>query len=395
MKSKITFSSVFLLVLSAIPVGAYAQDNATSGNESVIANLLSNGAFVIMLCTAVLLLFVIVGMAEVVKAGAAHQRNKMKSDRDKNAGKIAATILFLMASSVLWAQDAAAAPTEQTEPWFDYWGMGATAFFVMLGFIAMELLMIYLLYRSGMMLLDREELKEEQRILAKDEPSFMEKFNASVAVHEEAAIMMDHEYDGIRELDNNLPPWWKYGFYVSIVWAVIYLAHFHVLETGKLQADEYNEEVKRGEEQVAEYKKKAADMVDENTITLMSNPADISAGALLFKENCVVCHGENGVGGQVGPNLADAYWLHGGSLADVFKSIKYGWTEKGMKAWGQELSPKQMAQLSSYIKTLPVVNPPAGKAPEGVLYSENGAAAPMADSVPVTDSLPAADSVKK
>ncbi len=61
-------------------------------------------------------------------------------------------------------------------------------------------------------------------------------------------LLLDHDYDGIRELDNNLPRWWVWLFYLSIVFAVIYMLYYHVLRIGNLQAAEYEKEMKAGAE---------------------------------------------------------------------------------------------------------------------------------------------------
>ena len=223
----------------------------------------------------------------------------------------------------------------------------------------------------------------------------------AVAVEEEESIMLDHDYDGIRELDNNLPPWWKYGFYLTIVVAVIYLINFHVLGTGDLQLKEYEKEITKAKLEVDEFMKNSASNVDENTVKLLTESSDIEAGKAVFIANCAACHGQLGEG-TVGPNFADDYWIHGGSVQDIFKSIKYGWVEKGMKSWKEDLSPMQISQVTSFIKSLRGTNPPNAKAPQGDLYVEGGAA-PVSDSTAVAgdslnvhvDSLKTAAAVKK
>lgn len=215
---------------------------------------------------------------------------------------------------------------------------------------------------------------------ARPQVSIFEKLNASVAIENEKDILLDHNYDGIKELDNDLPPWWKYGFYFTIVCAVIYLFHFHILKTGLLQQGELNAELAAAEIQLAEYKKKNANAIDESNVTFLSDESSIAEGKGIYAaKDCKACHGVVGEGTSIAPNLADDYWIHGGSIQDIFKSIKYGWTEKGMKAWGQELNPRQMHVLSSYVKSLRGSNPANAKAPEGNLYTEEGAA-PVADS---------------
>lgn len=210
--------------------------------------------------------------------------------------------------------------------------------------------------------------------------SLLEKLNASVAIEDERDIMLDHDYDGIRELDNNLPPWWKYGFYLTIVFAVVYLVHYHVSGSGKLQLAEYEEQLQTASVEMAAYKKKAANLVDESNVVALTEPSSLSNGRSLFTTHCSPCHGAAGEG-TVGPNLTDAYWLHGGSIQDVFKSIKYGWPQKGMKAWEKDLGAKQIQELSSFIKTLQGTNPPNGKEKQGEIYEETSVAVDSAAQV--------------
>jgi cytochrome c oxidase cbb3-type subunit 3 len=212
-------------------------------------------------------------------------------------------------------------------------------------------------------------------------PSFWDRFNKSVTVEKEAAIMTDHDYDGIRELDNALPPWWKYGFYLTIVWSLVYLVHYHVAGSGPSSQEEYQTQVDEGQAQVAAYLAKMGNMVDETNVTLLTDAADLAKGREIYTALCVACHGASGEGG-VGPNMTDQYWKHGGDIKDLFKTVKYGVSGTGMKSWKSDISPAQMAAVSSYILSLQGTNPPNGKAPEGTLY------------VPAADSLSApADSL--
>lgn len=195
------------------------------------------------------------------------------------------------------------------------------------------------------------------------------KLTDSVPVEKEADVLLDHDYDGIKELDNNLPPWWKYGFYLTIVFSLIYMVHYHVVGSGNVQLEEYNEQLAEAEKAKAERLKQAASQVDENTATLMTAEADIAEGKKIYMEKCLVCHGAGGEG-TVGPNLTDDYWIHGGGIKDVFKIVKYGFPSKGMLAWQGQLSPVQIQQVSSYVKSLKGTNPPNPKEPQGELYQE-------------------------
>ena len=198
--------------------------------------------------------------------------------------------------------------------------------------------------------------------------NILEKINASVDIEKEADIMLDHNYDGIVELDNNLPPWWKYGFYLTIVIGIIYLINYHVTGTGDLQTAEYEKSLVIAKAEVDEYMRTSANNVDETTVKQLEG-ADLESGKDLFMANCAACHGKLGEG-TVGPNLTDAYWLYGGSLQDIFKTIKYGWVDKGMKSWKEDFSPIQIAQIASFIKTLNGTNPAGAKVAQGELYKE-------------------------
>jgi cytochrome c oxidase cbb3-type subunit III len=191
-------------------------------------------------------------------------------------------------------------------------------------------------------------------------------FTQAVPVEREQDILLDHDYDGIKELDNALPPWWKYGFYFTIGVAVLYLLRYHVWKTGPDPRQEYDQEMRVAAAQVETFRKTAGETVDEKTVT-MADVAGIAEGDKIFHSNCFACHGAKGEGG-VGPNLTDNYWLHGGTINDVFKTIKYGYPEKGMQSWQKTYSPTQIKNLASYIKTLVGTNPPNPKAPQGDLF---------------------------
>lgn len=208
-------------------------------------------------------------------------------------------------------------------------------------------------------------------------------FTKAVPVEKEEDILLDHDYDGIKELDNSLPPWWKWGFYFTIVVAVVYFVRFHVVGSGPTPEEEYNAEMRIAAAQMEELRKSSGEMVDEATVT-MADAAGIAEGKQLFQKTCFVCHGSNGEGG-VGPNLTDDYWLHGGKINDVFKTIKYGVTDKGMQAWEKQFSPTELKNLASYIKSIKGTKPANAKAPQGDLYTEAAAkdstAAPSKGSV--------------
>jgi cytochrome c oxidase cbb3-type subunit III len=196
----------------------------------------------------------------------------------------------------------------------------------------------------------------------------MQALTDATPVEKEADILLDHDYDGIKELDNNLPPWWKWGFYISIVYAVVYLFLFHVIKVVPLSEEEYNLEVAQAEIDVAAYLATAADLIDENSVTLLTDDARLASGKKIYDLNCVACHAADG-GGLVGPNLTDPYWIHGGSINAVFKVIKEGVIEKGMIPWKTQLSPSQIQDVASYVLSLQGNKPANPKAAEGELYT--------------------------
>ena len=185
---------------------------------------------------------------------------------------------------------------------------------------------------------------------------------------EEEILLADHNYDGIRELDNRIPPWFSGLFYVTILFAIWYMIYYHVTGAGQLQEQEYAEEVRLAEIKKAELIKSGA-LINEETVTLLTDKAALDEGKEIFTKNCVACHAADG-GGLVGPNLTDDYWIHGGGIKNVFKVIKYGVTKKGMLVWQNQLNPNQMQAVASYVISLHGTKPANPKAPEGEMWKE-------------------------
>lgn len=196
---------------------------------------------------------------------------------------------------------------------------------------------------------------------------FTESVTDAVSLEHEESIMMKHEYDGIKELDNNLPPWWKWTFYVTMLIAVVYLYHYH-LGDGLSSAEEYTQEMKEAE--MAKNVSLEVIDINENNAKLLTDAKDLSMGAKLYASYCKSCHGVDGGGGD-GPNFTDRYWLHGGGFTDIFKTIKYGVPEKGMSAWGKLIDGADLQKIASYVYSLEGTNPTSPKAPQGILYDRS------------------------
>lgn len=213
---------------------------------------------------------------------------------------------------------------------------------------------------------ETEWYKKLMKLLTKAEP-----------LEDEHKLLLDHDYDGIKELDNNLPPWWVYLFYSCIVFAAIYLVRFEMMG-GDTPEMELKKELAQAKIDVEEYMKTAPDLMDEKSVTLLTDAAELEKGKAIFTSNCAACHRAD-AGGQIGPNLTDDNWILGGGIKNIFHTITNGGRDgKGMVAWKGTLKPKEIQHVASYIISLRGSNPKDPKASEGDLYVEEGAAKPVA-----------------
>ena len=203
--------------------------------------------------------------------------------------------------------------------------------------------------------------------------NLMQSLTKSTPIEHEAQLLLDHDYDGIKELDNNLPPWWVYLFYGCIVFAAIYLVRFEIMG-GDDQEMELKIEMAQAKIEVAEYMKTAPDMMDEKSVTLLTDAASLAEGKEIFNSNCAACHRADG-GGQIGPNLTDDQWILGGGIKKLFHTITNGGRDgKGMIAWKGTLKPKEIQKVSSYIISLEGSNPKDPKASEGEVWVDENTA---------------------
>lgn len=196
------------------------------------------------------------------------------------------------------------------------------------------------------------------------------KMLGSKPIEKEGEIILDHNYDGIKELDNDLPPWWRYGFYASIVFAAVYMLRYHVFN-GPNQYDELESTLEIAKTELEEYKKNAKDLIDFESVTVLTDASDLANGKVVYESYCVACHMPDG-GGGIGPNLTDEYWILGGGIKNIFHTVSEGGRSgKGMVPWKSTLTPTEMAQVSSYILTFQGTTPAKPKEPEGEIWAED------------------------
>ncbi|TKD59151.1 cbb3-type cytochrome c oxidase N-terminal domain-containing protein [Flavobacterium sp. ASW18X] len=206
-----------------------------------------------------------------------------------------------------------------------------------------------------------------------------QKLTASKEIEKEGEIILDHNYDGIKELDNVLPPWWVYMFYATIVFGLVYLVRFHVVNDYN-QDTEYEQEVAEARIAIEAYKKTAKDLVDASTVVKLTEASDLKAGETIFQTNCVACHMADG-GGGIGPNLTDNHWILGGGISNVFNTISEGGRDgKGMVAWKASLKPNEIAQVASYVLQFEGTTPANPKDPEGEVWVDPNAPAKVVES---------------
>ena len=241
--------------------------------------------------------------------------------------------------------------------------LNQTNFWFLVGIIVVLLLVVIYLLNTLQGLLNQLSPKDESA------PGFLESVSQqltdAVPLEHEKDVLTDHDYDGIRELDNNLPPWWVALFYITIIFSVVYIFRYHISGSGEVMMDEYRAEIVAAEELKALVAEESGPALDETTVTLYAG--DMTNAKQMYETNCASCHGSAGEGG-VGPNLTDEYWKHGGSIGNLFATIQNGVPSKGMIAWKSILKPEQIREVASYILEMQGTNPPNGKAPEGDLW---------------------------
>lgn len=280
--------------------------------------------------------------------------------------------IIVLSPGVVFAQDSSGDAGTASQDLLIGFSLGI----LLLTILVLIVLIYTLLVLRRALLIDKvkQETPEGEKIDVP--PTLWEQIQSSltqaVPVEKEEEIMFNHEYDGIRELDNHLPPWWKYLFYLTIAFAVIYVFVYHVIQVAPLQEEEYQREMARAEAAMEKRLAESGGAITADNVEFTDDPENIQNGQEIYMSNCAACHGPEG-GGGVGPNLTDNYWIHGGSIRDIFSTIKNGVPQKGMIGWENQLSPSDIRDVTSYVVTLVGTSPANAKDPQGELYEpENG-----------------------
>ncbi len=364
-------------LLSLQGVQCLAQENTSS------TQIPTDGILILMGVTTLVLLIIILALLRLMRKSIVAKRPEL-SQLIKKGG---AVILLLLLTHVGLAQETAqATEVAQSTGWF---GLPTWIWIIYILTIIVELIAI------GYLINIVSELNfptTENAADAGAKKSWFDRLKPNVSEEETAALDLNHDYDGISELDNRIPQWWLYTFYFTILFGVVYMYRMFGNHTIPSQYEQLQQSITEAEILQRERDEAMGGAIDENTVKMVGE-SGIQNGQKLFYANCRACHGDEAQGASVGPNLTDAYWLHGGSLKDVFYSIKAGWPDKGMQSWSAILSPSEMQDVASYIMSVQGSSPPNAKSPQGELYTPKAADAgtPATDSTETTEE-PAPDS---
>ena len=347
--------------LCMLPMISGAKQN-TATNTSINTDPYEVLRYIMIVIAAVLALVIGIMGNAVMVTGRMFWEKQKKDKEQSGASKVLLTIAVSLFVNGLFAQDKTA-PQQSLMPSFP------TDIYVYITVITVEFLVIlFLMYALSVFLDKKKKETVTDMVPAKPKVDWFQKLNKTVPLEKEHTLDLHHEYDGIRELDNNIPSWWKLAFFGTFIFGLVYTYRLYVSESMPNQRQELTMANQQAAIEKLEYLKDAANNIDENNVVLLDSTA-VLAGQQLFIKNCVACHGDKGQG-NVGPNFTDEYWLHGGSINKIFFSIKYGWQEKGMRSWKDDFSPQQMAQLASFIYSIKNTHVPGGKDKQGELYEE-------------------------
>ena len=331
-----------------------------AGNSIAKASGISDAILVTLLVSFIVLLLVITKVLVSSIEAIGKEGKEVEKSHSQSTKIVSLIVLGTLSFSAQAAENNAS-----VEP--DY-VLSNSLFWILVGIILLLAVIIGVLFKSLNTLIKvaKGESFEEAEVTTDLFAAL--NLTDNVPFEREVDIMLDHNYDGITELDNNLPPWWKYMFYGTIVFAFVYIYHYHIGD-GQLQTAEYLTEVEAAAAEKETMMANATESITEENVTYLIAASDLAKGEAIYQGNCATCHGQLGEGGA-GPNMTDEFWIHGGGISNIFKTIKYGVPAKGMIAWQSQFSPSQMQKVASYVLSLQGTKPANGKAPQGEEYIE-------------------------
>lgn len=323
-----------------------------------------------LILIAIFLAFVIVLMGRAIQYSGANYYNNQRDQKNQNTSnqRMIISIAILFTAGQLMAQSGGISKGQLSL------GLPMDIFLALL-LIFIEIIVIatltYILIRFNVNNSLVKDFSLHDKLMSIN--PFSRKYNKNKWTENDEVLDLKHDYDGISELDNKVPGWWSFAFYGSILFGVVYL--YMMFVSGGIP-DQFTELARANEKadvQKTAFLASAGSNIDESNVKML-DATGVKEGHDLFEKNCVACHGTMGEGNAVGPNLTDDYWIHGGSIKNIFTTIKYGVPEKGMKTWKDDFSPQQIAELASFIKSIHGTNPPNAKDKQGELYKEDSAA---------------------
>lgn len=227
--------------------------------------------------------------------------------------------------------------------------------------LALDTILIFIILSQVSKLFRKEAVKKETT--AEVKTTWWQLFDRESTIPDQ--VMKDHNYDGIREYDNNPPAWFNWLFYLSIFWGIIYFSYYHVFKLGDLQYEQYAKQMEKAK--ILYAGSEATKAINYDEVAPLTKESAIASGKQIFLSNCAACHLAT-AGGSTGPNLTDEYWIHGGQFKDIVRTISEGVPAKGMLTWKGRLTNEEILKVASYVQSIRGTNVEGGKAPQGEKY---------------------------
>lgn len=185
----------------------------------------------------------------------------------------------------------------------------------------------------------------------------------AVVLEDEKELLLDHNYDGIKELDHPLPSWWTATFIGGIIFGVFY-AMYYLVADGPTLREVYEQKMAKIEKTRQEASRDVGNF-ERAVYAEFKGEEGLAKGQEVFQMNCQSCHAQKGRG-DIGPNLTDNHWLVAeGTAPSIYDMVVHGNEENGMPAWGEILSKKEMYAVTAYVRSLHGLELEDEKEPEG------------------------------